>query len=208
MQPGKDKIIKCPYCDKKFVQSTIMSGNTMGAKMWTDGKQEAPMLPDAVVVSLCHKCNKYFWVEDAEIIDEIDPGEQTYEDAARLKSLTLEEYIDALKKIKISSDEDTFYLLRQIWWKYNDYYRENNESEISQNIKNIMPDLLHKLLNMFDEYNNDHLLMKGELLRELGQFEAAVKTLNKVTAPKYTEVKQFIIDLAKNEVTELKELEV
>jgi len=104
MLPGKDKIIQCPACDHKFRQQTIMSGNTLGAKIWTDGKQEAPMLPEGIVLSFCNNCNQYLWVEDAEVIEELDPW------------------------------DDTVFILRQIWWKYNDYYRKNNEAELSKKI--------------------------------------------------------------------------
>ena len=113
-----------------------------------------------------------------------------------------------MHKIEIRSDQDKFFLLRQIWWKYNDYYREDKEAEIPQDIKKVIPDLLDRLLNNFYEENDDHLLMKGELLRELGQFKAAEKTLNKISNPEYKEVKQFIMKLTKNENSELKELEI
>ncbi|ADQ14489.1 DUF2225 domain-containing protein [Halanaerobium hydrogeniformans] len=206
MQPGPVEIIQCPYCDNKFKKSTLMSGNTIGAKFWTDGKREAPMLPDSVVVSFCEKCSEYFWVEDAKKIDQVLYDSDKYSDLEFLKDLTLEEYIYALKQIDIRSDDDTFYLLRQIWWKYNDYYRKNNEAELSQDVEKIMPDLLEKLLNVFDENDDNHLLMKGELLRELGQFEKAKVTLNKISSDEYDKVKQIIIDLAKNEVSELREL--
>jgi hypothetical protein len=29
-----------------MAQRTLASGNTIGARFWTDGKMEAPMLPD------------------------------------------------------------------------------------------------------------------------------------------------------------------
>lgn len=208
MLPGKDKIIQCPACDQQFRQQTIMSGNTLGAKIWTDGKQVAPMLPEATVLSFCNSCNQYFWVEEAEVIDELDPGDDTDSDIEHLHGLTLEQYIDAFGKIEMRSQEDTLFVLRQIWWKYNDYYRDDNESELSQDIKNKIPDLLEKLLNNFNEKNDDHLMLKGELLRELGRFESAKKTLNKVTASEYLKAKEFILDLVENEVTELKELKI
>lgn len=208
MLPGKDKIIQCPACDKKFRQQTIVSGNTIGAKIWTDGKQEAPMLPEGIVISFCDSCNQYFWVEDAEVLDELDPWEDKDSDIDYLKSLNLEQYIEALEKIEMRSQDDILFILRQIWWKYNDYYRENNEAELSQEIKDKIPDLLEKLLNNFDENNDNQLMLKGELLRELGRFEAAEKTLNKVSSSKYLEAKEFILDLAENEVAELKELNI
>jgi len=71
-----------------------------------------------------------------------------------------------------------------------------------------MPALLEKLLNNFDEDNDEHLMLKGELLRELGRFKAAEKTLNQVTSSNYLKVKDFILDLAENEVAELKELNI
>ena len=208
MLPGPVKIIQCPYCDQKFKQSTMMSGNTMGATFWTDGKREAPMLSEDISVSFCEECSSYFWVDKAEVVDEAPPDSRKYLDLDYLKDLTLEQYIEALQKIEIRSDQDKFYLLRQIWWKYNDYYREDKDAEIPQDIKKVITDLLDRLLNNFNEENDDHLLMKGELLRELGQFKAAEKTLNKISNPEYKEVKQFIMKLTKNENSELKELEI
>jgi hypothetical protein len=208
MLSGPVEIIQCPYCDQKFKQDTIMSGNIIGAKFWTDGNSETPMLPDRMTISFCEACRQYFWVDEATMIDEFQPDDQKYPDANYLKDLTLEQYIDAFQKVKIRSDQDRFYLLRQIWWKYNDYHRENKEAELPYYITNIMPGFLNKLLNNFNESNDRHLLLKGELLRELKQFKAAEKTLNKISNPEYREVKQFIMKLAKNENSELKELEI
>jgi len=208
MLPGPVEIIQCPYCDQKFKQSTMMSGNTIGAKFWTDGKREAPMLPDSIALTFCGACSQYFWIDDAEVIDEVEPDGYKYQDLDYLKALTLEQYIDSFQKIEIRSDQDTFFLLRQIWWKYNDYFREDNEAELSPNIKRVIPELLDKLLDNFDENEDEHLLLKGELLRELGSFEAAKKTLKQVTASEYLEVKEFILDLVKSEESDLKELNI
>jgi len=43
-------------------------------------------------------------------------------------------------------------------------------------------------------------------LRELGRFAEAEKTLNKINTPEYSQAKQFILDLVKDEVSELREL--
>jgi len=208
MLPGKDKIIQCPTCDHRFRQQTIVSGNTLDAKIWTDGKQEAPMMPEGIVLSFCNSCNNYFWVENAEVIEELDPWDNTDSDIDYLDDLNLKQYIDALGKIEIRSQDDTLFILRQIWWNYNDYYRKNNEAELSKKIKDKMPDLLEKLLNNFDEDNDEHLMLKGELLRELQRFEAAEKTLNQVTTSEYLKAKDFILDLVKREVAELKKLNI
>lgn len=175
MLPGPVEIIQCPSCEQKFKQSTMMSGNTIGAKFWTDRKREAPMLPDGITVTFCGACSQYFWVDEADVIDEVEPDGHKYRDLNYLKALTLEQYIDAFQKLEIRSVQDTFFLLRQIWWKYNDYYRENKEAELSSNIKKVIPELLDKLLDNFAENEDGHLMLKGELLRKLGHFEAAEK---------------------------------
>jgi len=207
MLPGPDNIIECPYCENRFRERTLMSGNTFGATFWTDGKREAPMVPDSVIVSFCEECNNYFWVEDAEIIDRVAPDIRKYPEAELLEELTLEQYIEALEKMEVKNDEDMIYLLRQIWWKYNDYYREDNEEKIPQNIIDKMPDLLNKLLDFLDESDADHLIMKGELLRELGKFEEAKKTLNKISNPEYEDVRDFILELVDKRIYKLRELE-
>ena len=110
MLPGPNKIIQCPFCDNKLKQRTILSGNTFGVRLWTDGKRETPMLPDRVVVSFCNNCNKYFWVDEAKTIDEVESSDKRYSELEYLEDLTLEQYIDAIGKINIRNEEDTFYL--------------------------------------------------------------------------------------------------
>ena len=208
MLPGKDRIILCPSCQNQFRQSTLASGNTLGATYWTDGKCEAPMLPDSVIVSYCEECDNFFWVEDAELIDKVEFDSGKYPDAELLKELTLEQYIEALEKLEVKDDEDTLYLLRQIWWNYNDYYRNDDQEEISKDIEEHMPALLEKLLDALNDNNDENLILKGELFRELGEFEKALEQLNKITDPEYDEVKKYIIDLAEQGISELKELKI
>lgn len=45
MLPGNPRIVTCPFCGAQKRLMTLMSGNTIGAKYWSDNKQEAPMLP-------------------------------------------------------------------------------------------------------------------------------------------------------------------
>lgn len=208
MVPGKDKIIECPHCEHKFRQKTIMSGNNIGAKIWTDGRQEAPMMPEAIVLSYCDNCKQYFWVEEAEVLEEIDPWEKTESKIEHLEYLTLEQYLEALEKIEMRSQNDTLFILRQIWWNYNDYYRNGNEAELSQELKNKISELQQQMLSEFDEEDDEQLMLKGELLRELGNFDEAAETLRKVTASEYLRAKEFILNLAEKEVAELRELEL
>ena len=39
MLPGPYQIIACPQCKGLAKYMTLMSGNTIGARVWTDGKR-------------------------------------------------------------------------------------------------------------------------------------------------------------------------
>jgi hypothetical protein len=44
MLPGPDQIVACPNCQGLEKYGTLVSGNTFAARVWTDGRQVAPML--------------------------------------------------------------------------------------------------------------------------------------------------------------------
>jgi len=47
-----------------------MSGNTFGATFWTDGKRDAPMLPDLPEFVKCPHCKLLLWInEQEELLD-------------------------------------------------------------------------------------------------------------------------------------------
>ncbi|MGC9453108.1 MAG: hypothetical protein ACP5I4_16880 [Oceanipulchritudo sp.] len=73
MLPGPTLIMKAPGCQKPVKFSTIASGNTFGATWWTDGKQEAPMLPDNPWLRKSPSEGVLFWSDACEQIGEIDP---------------------------------------------------------------------------------------------------------------------------------------
>jgi hypothetical protein len=71
MLPGPDEIIRCPVCLGLLRHSTLASGNTFGAELWSDGRLDAPMLPDSPPVVLCPCCAAPFWERSAVRVGEI-----------------------------------------------------------------------------------------------------------------------------------------
>ena len=72
MLPGPDQMIACPKCKGVARYMTLMSGNTFGARVWTDGKQVAPMLPNPPAVVKCRHCEECYWLSEAEEIGSVD----------------------------------------------------------------------------------------------------------------------------------------
>jgi hypothetical protein len=60
---------ECPHCRANAVQEDTLSGNTIGATYWTDGKREAKMLPDHLWLVKCPVCSRLFWVDEALEVD-------------------------------------------------------------------------------------------------------------------------------------------
>jgi len=151
MLPGPDIIHECPYCQAQARKETLMSGNTFGAKTWSDGFWDAPMLPSAVRVTRCPRCRGIFWVKDAKEIGKVPKTTREYVDvtvkrwwwfgtytenrlvvhASPLKKLPMLTHldVDGLRQAvaELPPDPELFrqrYLRVHLWWRFNDRYRQ------------------------------------------------------------------------------------
>jgi tetratricopeptide (TPR) repeat protein len=70
MRPGPDRIIACPHCEFKTRVSTLLSGNTFGARRWSDGKEDFPSFPQNPSITRCRRCRNFFWLKNAKNIGE------------------------------------------------------------------------------------------------------------------------------------------
>lgn len=78
LTPGPTIILECPGCKQGLREFSIGSGNTIGAKWWTDGKMDAPMMPLRHALRKCPHCRELFWSADAKKLAEF----RVYEDKA------------------------------------------------------------------------------------------------------------------------------
>ena len=65
MIPGANLIIKCPACQFLHQRESLISGNTFGAEYFSDGKRDAPMLPDFPYFVKCNnqECGVFFKID-------------------------------------------------------------------------------------------------------------------------------------------------
>src|SRR5438067_7458403 len=82
-RPGPDLVIACPNCSAPARMPDPRSGNTFGAKLWTDGFLDAPMLASVPPVTICHACKRLYWLSDARQLGEIAPEEIRANNEAR-----------------------------------------------------------------------------------------------------------------------------
>ena len=178
MLPAPPEIRVCENCSGLIEQFSLMSGNTFGATYWTDGKMDAPMLPDLPEFVKCPHCKSLLWINEQEELPDVGDKRLGFFSIKRAIPYLYPSFDDLLK----GADENSLdkgreiYLRVRTWWKGNDRRRQDNESDQPLSDKEV--ENLKTLLEMLDENNEHDRILKAEILRELGQFEAAMEMLN------------------------------
>lgn len=178
MTPGPTIIRKCSACLKSIEQQTIGSGNTFGAVFWTDGKREAPMLPDQPWLVMCPHCHEPLWLDELEELGEIKSwgGKRgKFKDACAYKKLSLDDYFMPIEN-GVGDPQKERYARLRCWWEGNDQ-RRTNTAEIPMSSKEAAN--LTALAHILDESKANDLVMKAEAMRELGRFDDAISLLEK-----------------------------
>jgi len=194
MIPGPPIIISCPHCGQYAKKRTLISGNTFGAKLWSDGKKIAPMLPDFPNLVVCSKCNQFYWVKDAKKVAEIKNSaelKEKYSNVDFIEFPTFYQYLKALETIP----EEKFIRIR-IWWSYNDYFRMGKGNEVTQDMQDLNTKNLTVLLKLLDESDQNDLLMKVEILRNLGWLDESKLLLDRISDSDLAWVKEkFLVEI-------------
>lgn len=189
MLPGPTIIRECPHCKSPFKEWTMASGNTFGAKWWTDGNMNAPMLPKQNALVVCPTCCKPVWMDAAKTLGQVDRSRfnretkqliknSTYDGDEELvefcKAPTFETYLEALKFQGLSTDAEKYIRFR-LWWLWNDVRRDTGvaipltDQEV-QNLESLMP--------LLDGAKQNDILAKAEALRELGRFDECIALID------------------------------
>lgn len=179
MKPGPIIIRKCGSCGRRIAQEQYLSGNTFGARFWTDGRTVAPMLPDELKLVKCPFCSSLIWIDEQRTVGEIDPlGEETdlpglFGDAQYASEPSLDDYLGFLS-VRVRGKRKAKYLRLRAWWAGNDRRREGGEAVPMTEAEKAN---LVALLPLLCEREGQDRLLKAEASRELGMFEEAAALL-------------------------------
>ena len=194
MLPASTILRKCSACSHYMKEYSLLSGNTIGARYWTDGKRKAPMLPEYPLLVKCPHCGVVVWIKEME---EIGRGFkfkyreklpdfwhpiQRYKELQRRKNLkspedlTIDEYYLHLETVPVEKDRE-IYVRMHLWWKENDPRRVQN-SDVMLELEERQRENMELLEAMLDESIDENRIMKAEIQRELGNFEKALMYLD------------------------------
>jgi hypothetical protein len=111
MMPGPDYVYQCPNCGNLITCGSLSSGNTFGAKIYSDGKRIAPMLPEFPDLTKCRKCNSIFWLSKLKkggTIEWYDNINSDWQYADKAQFLKIDDYFEALDKGLAEDKEEEF----------------------------------------------------------------------------------------------------
>jgi hypothetical protein len=193
---------ECPHCKAHVVQEETVSGNTIGAIYWTDGKREAKMLPDHPWLAKCPVCAGLFWVDEAL---EVDSGFDAAKGKQQVLAPSEKELLSFLTAPALPRDKE-LYLRVRAWRSANDAWRRNPNATPAFSKDQVQN--LHALSAMLDESVPNQRILKAEISRELGEFDKCLSLLSHPFEKDYEFTVGFIRKLAEDRVRAVKPFEL
>ena len=190
MTPGPTSVYECPICTKLITRGSIMSGNTIGSKLYSDGKSFAPMLPEYPNLTSCKNCQSIFWLKELEEIGNFTWRESEnleWKKADQAEFLTINEYFRAIETDIAEKDE--LYIRLRIWWSYNDRLRTGREIFMDEEDQLKWSENILKMMDLLDPTDLNEKIMLAEAHRNLGDFDACEKLILSIDNDELNEIK-------------------
>ena len=211
MLPGPTLIYSCPKCGRKVANESLMSGNTFGARFYSDGKREAFMLPEFPDLVSCGSCGNFFFLSQQTPVDELfDYEEQTNsetEDIDQAAFLDIAELERSLGHEVAAKKENEIVIRLQIWRAFNDRTRSGRAMFGNIAEEELWQENCEHLLQLIEPTAAEHIITLAELNRNLGRFEESLHLLEKLNGKEWKNLKQQFIKACKNKQKEVFELE-
>lgn len=183
MLPGPKIIYKCPECGNYIHKDSLLSGNNFGARLFSDGKSIAPMLPEYPEITKCKECNIILWLNvsnEAGTYGFEGTTQPEWECSDKADFLTIDDHFEAIEEGLASNKDDELYIRRRIWWTYNDRIRNGKNIFESENDELRWKDNLYKFLDLLDTTNINHKIMTAEIYRNLGEFNNCISIIESI----------------------------
>lgn len=182
MLPGPTHILECSSCGECFKRGTLLSGNNFGRKHWTDGEFTGGRFYVPPQLVKCPHCDAVLWLQEQDKVKEI-PSYLSFlgkVDKADQSLTVLPFYkdvgeIDLSKFLAINNlPSDKEIIARTELWRLGNNKRRTG---IDTPLSNLEIKNLQRLVEICSVNDDESVLLKIEMLRELGKFEDAQKLL-------------------------------
>jgi hypothetical protein len=179
-----------------------MSGNTFGAKIFSDGKSVAPMLPEFPNLTKCKKCNTFFWLSKIKKIGTYKWGDNEnsqWQKADKAEFLEIEDYFNAISKGIAENKDEELFIRQRIWWSYNDRQRNGKNQFIDDKDETKWRENCNKLILLLDQSDLNQKIMISELKRNLGDFAGCLALIVSIENDELNWLKEKFINECEKE---------
>lgn len=176
-------IVSCPFCGAKKALFSLVSGNTFGSILWSDGKQLSPMFPQVSPVQKCPRCGKYYLYYK-------QPTKTVNYKSFTTGNLSYKEWKEAFIQLNADStldDRDRSIIYMRLIQAFNDrYYRGpapaiyTKESTPPQEEYAFIVQIIDEFIEYAKWETPSANLLKAELYREAGHFANCEATLQNI----------------------------
>lgn len=196
MLPANAKIVKCPFCGERKELLNLASGNTFGAKHWSDQKMIAPMLPRVSPVQKCPKCGKYY-------LEYKQPYKEGDDWSSERGELSYQEWKEAYEQFKAdkSIKRDDMQIIRHyLIMAFNDEYYRYGDNMADAHEETFFVGIINDYIAS-NKWNSQNMLFKAELYREAGEMTKCEEVLSQISTISLKEFELKIYDMIKAKMT-------
>ena len=170
-----DLYFECPVCGSCVSRPSMHSGNTLGAKLYSDGKQEAPTLPELPMITKCFLCGNIYWLNQSTQCEVL--GDETIQVAEFLGLFDLQRSLD---KSLVSNREDEIYLRQRLMWAINDRSRKGLFLFPDYETRVLWESNQLRLLAVLDEKVLSEKILIAEICRNMGAFSKSRQLIKSI----------------------------
>jgi len=181
MIPGPNYVYECPVCHTLTEKGSLASGNTFGAKYYSDLTRIAPFLPYFPNIVCCDVCDTIFRLDDKNFVfqhEENNDEQLTDTKISKAQFMSIDNYSRAIDEGHAKTAEEEKEFRMNIWWLFNDRVKNGNQLFYSNNDKVRYVENAQKLIELLNCNGDYETIMIAELYRNLGQFEKCIDILN------------------------------
>lgn len=191
--------LRCRRCQGVFVHAETASHNTFDADFFTDGYIDGPMYDPGSALVGCPHCEVFAWRDTFEYVpseSDVDSSEDLADNGLPwARPVTGVVYQAAVDASLARAPDEEIYLRKQTWWHGNNrrrlsYGNPKPLTEIEQ--RNLL-----RLLELIPSVEADDRILRAEVSRELGDFDACLGELAGIDSEGYGHAVQVISNLAK-----------
>lgn len=196
MIPGPVYHYKCPQCGCIHKRHSLTSGNTFGARFYSDGMVDAPMWPRISDIGKCTKCDTIFWPHKEKTVARYRWDDVNRPEADTARMLGMKDHYRALETGLASTNDEEFYIRQQLWWWQNDMLRDDpDDPESIMNTR--YEENCRAMIGLLNYDNLNERITIAELHRNLGNFDECRRIISRIRKPEWTKVKKALLEECK-----------